>query len=144
MSRGHFWRSEGNSPERLLFLKLRLTILRSVMFVLYSLTGQSVIDPLRLFLDRANDRSDRNLHKEDGMAPEIMLLYRRSVLSPDAPKSNGNGPTKLFLLISRLDRFVGSLGIGPVIRLELKSIAIPLINSIFDGTTHLILFYMIL
>lgn len=85
MSPGHFWRSEGKSPERLLSLKLRLVILRPVMFVLDSLTRQSVIDPLRLFLDRSKNRNDCNLHNEDGMAPDIMLSYRTSVLSPGAP-----------------------------------------------------------
>ena len=55
---------------RLLFLKLRF---RPVMFVLESLTRQSVIDPLRLFFDRSNNRNECNWHKEDGMAPEIMF-----------------------------------------------------------------------
>ena len=96
MSRVHFCSSKGNAPERLLFLKLRLVILRPVMFVLDSLTRQLVIDPLRLFPDRSNNCNDRNLQKEDGMAPEIILLYRRSVSSLGAPKSNGSGPTKLF------------------------------------------------
>ena len=144
MSLGHFWSSEGNSPERLLFLKLRLAILRPVMFVLDSLTRQSVIDPLRLFLDRSSSCSDCNLHKEDGMAPEIMLSYRTSFSSSGAPKSDGSGPITLFPLRSKLVRLMGSFGIGPSSWLELKSILTPLINSIVDGRTPEIRLFRIL
>jgi hypothetical protein len=71
MSFLQFCRNEGKSPERLLFLKLRLRILRLVMFVVDSLSWQSGTGPVRLFSDISSSLSDCNLHKEDGMVPEM-------------------------------------------------------------------------
>ena len=73
--------------------------------------------------------SDRSLHNEDGTVPEMELLYRESVASLGAPNSSGSGPYKLFLLRSKSVRLIGSLGIGPLNWLELRSIADALISS---------------
>ena len=115
------------------FLKLRLRILILDGFVVDVSTEQSGIDPDSLFSEISNRSSNCSLHKEEGMVPEMELSNRTSVLRPGAPKSNGSGPLKLFLLRSKLVRLMGSFGIGPLNWLELRSIVVALMNSIVNG-----------
>lgn len=103
------------------------------MFVMDESPEQSGIAPASLFLEKSNKSSDLSLHKEEGMVLAMELSNRISILSPGAPKSNGSGPMKLFLLRYKSVRLMGNLGIGPLSWLELRSIAVALINSIVDG-----------
>jgi hypothetical protein len=72
-----YWRIEGNSPERLLLLKLRLRILRVVIFVVDVSMEQSGLGPVSIFWEISNRSNDPNLHKEDGMLPEMELSNRK-------------------------------------------------------------------
>jgi hypothetical protein len=74
------------------------------------------------------------------MLPEMELSNRTSVTRLGAPKYNGSGPRKLFLLRSKSVRLMGSLGIVPLNWLELRSITCALMNYIVDGKEPLILF----
>lgn len=133
------WINEGNSPDRLLFLKLKLRIPILVMFVVDVLVEQSGIAPFSLFLEISNSSNDLILQKEEGMVPDMELSNKTSFIRFGVPKSSGSGPYSLFLLRSKSLRLIGSLGIVPLNWLEPRSIAVAPINSIVDGREPLIL-----